>query len=252
MSLFSFSKPAVPRAIVYNRWLPVGVVLWTIFTVVVLGIGGWMTWHNHLFADHARKATGTVLRHYTTITHGKGGSTTTHYHLNYGYRVGDLLVNASTSVRQATWSQLGDGGPVPIKYLPEKPQDSRVDNAGEDYDAWQEATIGLVVGLSSLVIGSIVTARAYRRNRQQKRLVAQGIPTQGRITSVDTERVGKQMMLFLLFEFNDNRGQLVEARTRPLTSKEEGVWTIGKAVPVFYDRDNSRILTVDLSHPSRP
>lgn len=245
MAFLSFGSPPVTRAIAYNRGLWLGVALWAVFTGAVLWFGGWWTWQNHLFADHGRSTAATVIRLYTTISHGRHGSSTT-YHVVYGYRVGDLLVNTQTSVHRATYLQMTAGGILPIKYLPEKPDDSRLDNTAEDADKSRAQWAGLGVGLVSLVVGTYATAHTHRRNRLQRRLTATGFSTQGTITDIASERVGKRMQPYLRFEFNDHRGQRIEGRTGPLTDRQAEPWTVGRLITVHYDGADSRVFTVNL------
>jgi len=92
----------------------------------------------------------------------------------------------------------------PIKYLPEKAQDSRIDNTAEDTTIPSRLELAWTSPAQSRG-GIHRLTRAHRRNELQKRLVATGSYDSGRVTSIDSERAGKRTVLFLRFEFTTTR-----------------------------------------------
>ena len=85
------------RAIPYNENLWIGVAVCALIAVAGFWYGGWWAWQNHLFADHSREMEATVIHKYIVVGQGKHGPTYTP-HLQYGYQVGNLIVNCDVSV----------------------------------------------------------------------------------------------------------------------------------------------------------
>jgi hypothetical protein len=246
VSLFSFGPTPVKRAIAYNENLWPVVVFVGLVTVGALWYGGWWTWQNHLFADHARQMEAKVLRKYVVESQGKHGPIYTP-HLQYGYQVGNLLVNCDVTVGSDIYDQVEEGGDMPIKYLPEDVTNNRLDDTADDYQATVKANFGLIAGAVGLFFTIAGAFNADRRKKTLTKLKTAGLSASGRVTSVETERVGKQMQTFLRFEFTDNYGRVIEGRTPALTSKQKNLWTQDKIITVYYDPANSTVFTVNPS-----
>ena len=234
------------RAVPYNRWLWPGIVVWLVINGLILGTGAWWAYENELFADHAAHIDGTVTRKFVNVSHGRGGTHFSHCVI-YTYRAGALVGSRQTVVHGYVWETFLEGGPIPVKYLPENPQHSRIDEPAEDYSATMKARLGLGCGGVFLLLGAAVSYYAIRRNRLHRRLVAAGDSCVGTITSVEVENSGKQLRTYLHLEFRDNYNRLIEGRTWDLPQPEERKWQSGKAVRVYFDPANSSIFTVDLT-----
>jgi hypothetical protein len=245
VSRFSFDRrPRESRALPYRDKLWPGIVCFGALAGIALWYGGWWTWQNHLFAEHGQRLEATVLHKYMAVSHGKHGPYYTP-HIAYGYRIGDVIINCDTPVQRSTWDEIDGSGGVPIKFLPEDPPDSRIDNAAEDWPATMKANLGLGGGMLALVFGISATISVHRRKTRVEGLRARGLTASGRVTAVDTERSGKQMRTFLRFEFTDNQGRVNLGRSLPLTSRQERLWTQDMTIAVFYDPADSRVFTVN-------
>lgn len=234
------------RAIPYNQWLWLGIALWLGVTGTILVWGVWWAYENQLFADHSTHINGTVVRKFVTVSHGKGGPHYTHC-VAYTYRAGNLIGTCVTPVHGYVWEVFQEGGPIPIKYLPEKPQDSRIDEPAEDYSATMKERIGLGFGGLSLLLGTAISYYGFRRNQLYQRLISAGDSCVGIITSVEMENSGKQLRTYLHLQFRDNYNRLIEGRTWDLPQPEGRNWESGKPVRVYFDPANSNVFTVDLT-----
>ena len=234
------------RAVPYNQWLWLGIALWLLATGVILGWGAWWARENQLFADHSVHVDGTVLRKFVTVSHGRGGTHHTRC-VVYSYQAGHIVGWCETAVHGYVWEVFQEGGPIPIKYLPETPQDSRIDEPAEDYSATMKARVGLGFGGLILLLGTAVAYFAIQRNRLHQRLVEAGDSCVGTITSVEVENSGKQLRTYLHLEFRDNYNRLIEGRTWDLPQPEERNWQSGKSVQVYFDPSDSNVFTVDLN-----
>ena len=187
MSLFSFGAGSwtVTRAIPFGEKLWPGVIVFGLITGVAFWFGGSMAWENHLFADHAQRMESRVLRKYIAESHGKNGPIYTP-HTVYRYQVGNLVTQCDDSVDRGTWDAVHEGGGMPIKYLPEKPSDNRIDNGAVDYKDELIAKFGLIAGLIGLILGVANAVATNRRIKLVERLLTTGLSTTGRVTAVDT------------------------------------------------------------------
>ena len=248
MSLFSFgtSSPPAIRAVPFNQKFLPGVVIFGLLAAVALWFGLKWTWENHLFADHARRTEGKVIQKYMTESHGKSGTTYTP-RISYTYRAGNVIGNCDVVVPRDIWDQVHDGGSIPIKYLPEDLSDSRIDDTADDLQATMKGCVALGVGLLGLICCITTTVRGNRRKKLLDQLTTRGLSTMGRVTALDTERVGKQTKIFIRFEFTDNRGQVISGRTEPLSGNQNYTWTPNKMITVYYDPANSSVFTVNLN-----
>jgi hypothetical protein len=242
---FGMGAPAVTRAVRYAGAFWFGVVILVLFTGSALCFGGYSAYENYLFDDHARHVVGRVDQKYITTSQSKSG-TQYHYHVAYSYDVDNLAYHDADTLSHENWDELSERGAIPIKYLPEKPGDNRIDNTAIDYHAKVKAWFGLGFGLLVLVVGGSGAITTYKRNKLVKRLRSAGISCQGRIISMETERVGKATMAYARFEFTDSSGRVVEGRTWPMSSRQENQWSSRRSIPVFYDPANSNVFTVEL------
>jgi len=240
-------RRAVPYS--YSVWFVMP--LWALITGAILYWAFWRMYDNYRFDDHGRQMQATVLRKFITKTYSKNGTPYNHYNIVYGYEVADLLGNCQVEVQTVTWSMYAERGFIPIKYLPEDPKKSRIDNPVENDEAVFKARCCTGLGLVFLLGGSIYSVYTIRRNKIQRRLVATGLSCLGKVTSVGTERAGKSgYKSYLRIEFSDNRGRTVTGRTWQLNRKQEKLWHEGKKVTVFYDPTDSHVFTVDLNAPA--
>jgi hypothetical protein len=244
MSLFSFDRPYLSRALPYDNSLWPGIIFFAVLTGIGFWYGGWWTWQNHLFADHGQVMEAKVLRKYLAKSQGKHGPVYTP-RLAYGYQVGNVVVNYDVAPARDTWDQVDANGGVPIRYLPEDISDSRLANTGEDFKATLKARLGLGGGLLALALGLGVTMSTNRRKKRVERLRTRGLTARGRVTALDTERSGKNRVTFIRFEFTDNRGRVIQGRSWPLTSRQQRLWRQDRAIAVFYDPTDSSVFTVN-------
>ena len=235
------------RAVNYHPVWP-AMTIWGLFTVVAFWFGASSAYENHLFSSHAEHVQGTVLKKYETDWQGKNGTVGYTHYIVYGYVAGTLLGNCQTLVHGDIWSQLSEGGPIPVKYLPGDPQNSRIDDATEDAYASIPAWVGLGLGLVILLAGAPHFAWMISRNKLYFRLLATGTTGLGTVTAIKVETGGRDTVRpYLELEFADEQGRVVQGRTWAMTEQQQWFWEIGKAIQIFYDPVHPDVFTVELN-----
>ncbi len=235
------------RAVPYTSlWL--GTLLWVVVSGIVLYASGYQLHENYLFAHHSAPVTATVERRYTTISHGRHGSTT-NYHLQYHYQVGNVIADARTTVNRATYVTVGNGSSLPILYITTNISHNRVNTPAEDSDRTRTLEITLGLTAIDLIVGTCVMIYYVRRNRLNRELLARGVPCAGVVTRVDFDLVGKTRTAryYLIFSFRDQQGGEQTGRTWYLKPGDEMHWREQMPVSVFCDSRDAKKFTVDLT-----
>jgi len=206
----------------------------TIFFVV----GAHEFYRNLQFSWPVIRVTGTVTERYTTVSHGRHGSSTT-YHLDYRFNdTGGKTWDCNDSVASQTYYDLSEQGPVPIKYLPNYPDISRVDLPIEDRNheimAWMFMALGgafggfgwyAFIGLERLIF--------YRRWLRRC-----GVRCMGRVDAVEVNTsitINNRNPRYLNYSYTDSTGQKHQDSSQGLSQKQEELWHEGDAIDVYYD-----------------
>lgn len=209
------------------------------FGTLFFVVGAHTFYRNCQFSGAVLRVTGTVLKRYTTTSHGRHGSSTT-YHLKYSFqKVGwGGEYHSEDSVQSQTYYSLKEHAPVPIKYLPLDPAVSRIDLPIEDrnheFSAWLFMGIGgLFGGLGWYFFYYLEKLILYRR--WLRRNGVRRIGTVDRI-EVDTNiEVNHRNPRYLVYTYTDATGQTHQDSSQALPLKQEELWKTGDPIDVFYD-----------------
>jgi hypothetical protein len=234
-------KQAVPYTVLWP-----GYILWPIVTATIFYFGLPMAYKNHRFAVESKPVMGTVDDRTYSVSRGGRGGTQYSYYIVYHYEVGNLRAFCRTSVHLATWQVLQKAQPIPLKYLADDPASSRIALSPEENGYRISAVATNVGGLISLFGGAGVLRFLYLRNKRYEKLVAQGLTAQGQVTDIRTERRGKSTVTFMVFEFHDGSGKVIEGKTWPLSTSTLNSWEVDNSIRVYYDRQDSSSFTVDV------
>jgi hypothetical protein len=223
-------------------WMPV--ILAGLLVCFFFSGGGWLAYRNYLFADYGQLVVGKVVLKKITVTHGKGAHTD--YSMLYQYQAGNMEVQRWAGVNSDTYHEYPAQAEIPIKYLPEKTTDSRIDNVSENGSQTASAVTILGIACVGLLILIIFGVFRFRSNTRVDQLLATGLTSMGRVTSLETEKMGKSTITYLVFEFTDSLGNVIEGRTGALNSKQQWYWEPKKQIKVTYYSRDPDTLTVDL------
>jgi hypothetical protein len=134
-------------------------------SLVFIAMGTSGLYHDFEFNGNVGRTTATIQRLWTSA-HGRGG---TSYQASYNYDFGSAGVReAESRVGPATYYQVHLGEQVPIKFLFQDTEESRIDWPIEDQWHWQHDETGLGVGLFFASIGLII-AWCGRPRKLEKR-----------------------------------------------------------------------------------
>jgi hypothetical protein len=135
------------------------------------------------------------------------------------------------------------GAALPIRYLPDRPTRSSID----DPDAEQGWVLPLIFGIFGAVFGGIgwvLLMRAIVRSGSQASLMRHGVGVLGAVTAVEVNynvRINRRHPCFLRYEFVDDLGQKQEGCSINLPFRLERRWNPGDNILVVHDRlDPSR------------
>ena len=242
-----FFPATVTRAVPYTSlWF--GVLLWALVGGALLCGTAWMLDQDYLFAFVAKPAHAIVERKYVKVSHGKHGPSYTP-HLVYRYQAGPLAAECDAAVQSDTYASVAEGGSIPVLYLPEEFADNRIDLPAENR---QVSIITYALVAASLVVavgGAFILRYNVRQNKINRYLLAGGLSCQGTVTDVKFDLVGKgrTKRYYLIFHFRDNQGNERTGRSWYLKRGDENLWQENSAIRVFFDPNNSKSFTLDLS-----
>jgi hypothetical protein len=235
----------LPKNVDYCSCLPF-LLIWG----VVVGCSFWfsicLAQENHLFAIHGKGAAADVTRTWTTISHGKGGPSTT-YHIQYAYTAGDSEITASTTVSSEMYARVDEGDHIPILYLPEKPRDNRIDSPSIAAAYRWGAIGGFAFAAVVFGLGGWGLRYLHGQNKIFTWLGDSGARCQGEVSRLVEVNTGKGgIRAYLELTFRTQRGETIMGRSGYVNGWGQARWAEGDSVPVFYNPDNPRQFALNL------
>jgi len=226
--------------------------IWFLLTAALLGLGAWEITVNHSFSARALHRVGLVERQYDQTYSDKYGNPHYEPHLIYTYDVNGITYRPDVAITGDTKNFLQNRLTVPIEYLPEAPERSRIDLDAESDRFRLRAAGPLFIGFLLLVLGGFILGYTASQNSAWKRLKRTGITCIGRVQSIEITSPGtRNERRFLTVEFADQTGRRIEGRTQTLGFFQRMRWKAGDSIRVNYDPQNAAIFGVDLNSGRR-
>jgi hypothetical protein len=235
--------PCYPR---FWAWLG----LWLLVTLSLLGVGIWDIRLDHAFATRAVHVQGQIVANYFRVSHGRYGDEIQIPFLAYRYEANGLFHRVDVLISLDTRSALLGHDTVPIKFLPEAPDRSRIDTEAENDFQHRHQAAPLFFGYLLLVGGGALFVGCHWQNRRWRRLAQSGPTCTGRVVSMEKLR-GRGAPTVLDFEFTTEEGRLISARSQPLTWRQQVHWKDADTIQVHYDKEDPTVFVVDLSPDRR-
>jgi hypothetical protein len=167
---------------------------------------------------------------------GTGNRRSTDYRVRYRFTTADgRTVEGSDSVDVGTWEALEERGPIRVRYLPDSPDESRVD---AESDRWVPLILA-GVGLVLTPVGGVILATGWRQWRTHRRLRAEGAPAEAIVTAVHQTRVSvnRVRQWRIRYRYRDHLGQTHEGKSGYLSPDEVEEWREGDRGAVRFDRN---------------
>jgi hypothetical protein len=235
------------RAIPYTSlWLGIG--LWGLITFGVVGATIWELNQNYLFAYHAQAAQAKVMRMFVKVSSGGRGGKSYTPCIDYRYTAGAYTFECVSKVDKSTYASFETGSEMPILYVTDRLNDSRIETPAEINDVRALTVTGIVVSVALLIGGAFSLRFHLRRNRLYRWLLDSGIRTMGQVSAVKYDVFGKTRTrkYYLNFEFRDNMGRSLGGRSWYLPTYLESGWKEGSQIAVHFDPAKPEHFTVDL------
>ncbi len=207
-------------------------------------IGAHTFYRNCQFAGNIERIEGIVTSHYITVSHGRHGSST-NYHLGYRFRdTGENMYVSNTTVTSTTYYEVTLHGSIPVKYLPKFPTINRIDLPAEDSNyttmAWASMLLGGLFGgcgwYSFIELERLIFYRRWLRKF--------GVRRAGSVDSIEINtsmQINHRNPHYLLYSYTDATGKKQRDSSVYLSEKQEGRWSEGDSIDVYYDpRDPSK------------
>jgi hypothetical protein len=236
------------------RWqIAFGFVLWAVLTGGFAYFSAEHLYEDYCFTHHAVPVTGTVVQKYYTVSHGGKGGTSYAYHLSYNYTAGNLRGFCEQTVLYATYCTFAEGGTLPVMYLPENPAKVRLNLLNEEHAIHTETGILCAVTGFFFFGGALILWRVCTTNATCLRLQQTGLVTQGVVTNIGIDYVGKARTprSYLQIEYRDGTGATLQGKSLYLTKEQESQWRPGDGLQVLYDRGRPQCFMIDLNSDRR-
>jgi hypothetical protein len=213
-------------------------LLWIAVIAGTLWFSIHLTEENHLFAIHGRHVPAEITDKWTTVSHGRGGSST-NYHLQYAYTGGDYRITDDTTTSSDMYGRIDVGDRIPVIYLPEKPSDNRIDSLSIAGKYQAGAIFGFVFAAGVFGLGGWGLRSTHNQNRIFTWLGNSGARCQGEVTRLVEVNTGKGgIRTYLELSFRTQRGKTIEGRSGYVNGwGQESPWAEGDSISVFYNPD---------------
>jgi len=210
---------------------------------VLLLLGAAMSYHNtSAFLASAVQARGVVID--LEEQHGEDGIT---------YRPVVTFLDENKRLVRFT-SRLGSssaaytpGQTIPILYLPNQPEDARIDRF---FEHWGMVVIMLVLGIPFFLVGALLALFGRRRKRNKEYLQKNGVVVQAQFREVLRNRSvsvnGKNPFVIVCDWLNPQTSQLHVFESENIWF-EPSPYMNEEKIRVFLDKNNSRKYHVDIS-----
>jgi hypothetical protein len=174
----------------------------------------------------------TKARKTSSSSSGRSGGTT--YEVTFRFLTRDGAMTGSAQVTGDTWDQLVEREPILVTYVPDAPEQYRID--GQTSGWWLSGGFTIMGGIFA-GLGGFILARARSRLLTNRRLQREGVTTTATISDIRAAnmRINGVEQLAVHYTYHDDRGR---AHTGKETfPPEEAVrWKEGDRVTIRYDR----------------
>jgi hypothetical protein len=194
------------------------------------------TWRNESYIQkHGIPAEATVVEKLHTSSSNKSST----YALKYVFSDRSRQEHIrSTNVPWETWRQYRDGDTLPIIYLPESPEKSRLDGDHRELP-WILPLVFGGFGLIFAPVGWYLAVRGFRNTLRSLELLRSGSVAKGEVTDIQVDlnvRINRRHPCYLRYRFKaPEDGAVHEGRSPNLPFKLQGRWKIGDDIAVVYD-----------------
>lgn len=190
---------------------------------------------SHRFEAEGKIVDGMVLtkaRRTSQSSSKRAGGTT--YEVTFRYLTPAGMHTATAQVSPDTWDRLVERESVPVTYLPDAPQQHRIE--GETSGWWLP---GLFTTLGAIFAGSggVMLLKARSRTETKRRLMRQGVSATATVTAVGeaSMRINGVPQWAVRYEYQDERGA-TRRGTYTCSPEEAGQWSVGDRVAIRFDR----------------
>jgi hypothetical protein len=180
--------------------------------------------HAALFASERMLAAGDIIH-----LRKRGGDDEHRITAHYRYSARGRELTGETALRRDDNDSFAVGTPVGVWYLPSDPGASWLDGYAPRRRArWPAAAVLLACAVASIGLIAVV--------RRQANLLTYGRPAMATITKIEKKRTDKGTIWVVHYEFTTMSGA---TRTGKYHHPKKDLPSVGAAVPIVYDRDNS-------------
>jgi len=143
-------------------------------------------------------------------------------------------VKGEAEVDENTWDNLIERQPIKVTYLPNAPQQYRVEG---EKGSWILALIFAGLGALFATVGGIVLVRAVRHWRANSRLRHSGTPADATVESIGPARItiNGVPQLVVRYRYQDSSGRSRTGRSDPMSPEEAEAWKTGDRGRVRFD-----------------
>ncbi len=220
-------------------------LIWAFVGTIFFCVGVGIFARNHDFETRAVGVAGTVAEK-GHASESKGKS---RYWVRYEWKGGSGEEYSGVGdIEYAVWSPLEAGAPIAVRYLADDPARNKPIGSA-DSEEWVLPGVFTFLGLVFGGIGWGLVIGAYVGSGRRVRLVAHGTAAVGHVREVAINRsvrINGRHPSFIVYEFEDDRGETHEGRSINLPRDLETRWQEGDPILVLYDHNRPERSEVDL------
>ena len=169
----------------------------------------------------------------------RGENPRTRYLVSYHFAPpGGREIEGSGEVSVEEWERLDPGKKVPVTYLPDMPESSRLQ--GSNNDAWIAVSVFLAIGGVFTLLGGGLAFYEGRAVVRSIRVSRHGLPTQGTVLRVvpTSTTINRVHQWRLRYEFRDHVGRTQQGESHLLSPDEASTYHEGETGVVRFDREH--------------
>jgi len=156
------------------------------------------------------------------------------YEVTFRFLTPEGLVNGTAQVTPEVWDQLVEREPLGVTYLPDDPQQYRIEG---QVSGW--ILPGVFTGLGGVftIIGAFILLNARNQSRSRERLQREGLTAEGTVVDVrpGNIRINRVQQWNLHYRYQDHRGKFHTGKM-PLSPEEAETWKAGDTGKVRFDQ----------------
>jgi hypothetical protein len=172
----------------------------------------------------------------------RGGNPRTRYLVSYRFGSPEGRdIEGSGEVPVEEWERLDIGKTVPVTYLSDMPESSRIQ--GSKNDAWIAVSVFLAIGGVFMLLGGGLAGYEGRAVVRSIRVSRHGLPTQGTVLGVEptSTTINRVRQWRVRYQYRDHVGRKQEGNSHLLSPDEASTWHEGDTGPVRFDRERPEI-----------